>query len=73
MHDRHRRGRTESERYPSRRLSSIGGRTTGWRSSLETNPHESFRSFLAGLLIAAAVFVLIVLAIMFFGSADSVR
>jgi hypothetical protein len=52
--------RTQGERYPSRRLSSIGGRTTGWRSSLETNPHQSLPSFVGQLLIAAAALVLIV-------------
>ena len=51
--------RTEGERYPSRRLSSIGGRTTGWRSSLETNPRQSFGSFVGQLLIATAALVLI--------------
>ena len=60
--------RTEGERYPSRRLSSIGAGSTGWRSSLETNPHQSFRSFVGQLLIAAAVFIVIVLALVIFGS-----
>lgn len=63
-----RRQRSESERYPSRRLSSIGAGSTGWRSSLETNPHQSFRSFVGQLLIAAAVFIVIVLALVIFGS-----
>ena len=60
--------RTEGERYPSRRLSSIGAGSTGWRSSLETNPQQSFRSFVGQLLIAAAVFALIVIALVVFGS-----
>jgi hypothetical protein len=60
--------RTEGERYPSRRLSSIGAGSTGWRSSLETNPHQSFRSFVGQLLIAAAVFAAIVIALVIFGS-----
>jgi hypothetical protein len=60
--------RTEGERYPSRRLSSIGAGSTGWRSSLETNPHQSFRSFVGQLLIAAAIFALIVIALVIFGS-----
>ena len=60
--------RTEGERYPSRRLSSIGAGTTGWRSSLETNPRQSFRSFVGQLLIAAAVFAAIVVAVVIFGS-----
>lgn len=63
-----RRHRTEGERYPSRRLSSIGGGSTGWRSSLETNPNQSFRSFVGQLLIAAAVFIVIVVALVIFGS-----
>lgn len=63
-----RRHRTEGERYPSRRLSSIGAGTTGWRSSLETNPHQSFRSFLGQLLIAAAVFAAIAIAVVIIGS-----
>jgi hypothetical protein len=60
--------RTEGERYPSRRLSSIGAGSTGWRSSLETNPQQSFRSFVGQLLIAAAVFALIVIALVVLGS-----
>ena len=68
MQDPHRRGRTESERYPSRRLSSIGGTTTGWRSSLETNPHQSLGEFVIGVLIATAAFALIAFALVFFGS-----
>jgi hypothetical protein len=60
--------RTEGEHDPSRRLSSIGAGSTGWRSSLETNPHQSFRSFVGQLLIAAAVFVVIVIALVIFGS-----
>lgn len=60
--------RTEGERYPSRRLSSIGAGSTGWRSSLETDPHQSFRSFVGQLLVAAAVFVVIVLALVIVGS-----
>lgn len=58
----------KGERYPSRRLSSIGAGSTGWRSSLETNPQQSFRSFVGQLLIAAAVFVAIVIALVVLGS-----
>lgn len=64
----HRGHRSEGERYPSRRLSSIGAGSTGWRSSLETNPQQSFRSFVGQLLIAAAVFVAIVIALVVLGS-----
>jgi len=60
MRDPRGRHRTEGERYPSRRLSSIGAGSTGWRSSLETRPHQSLRSFVAELLIAAAALVGIV-------------
>ncbi|CAN5230680.1 hypothetical protein BH23CHL9_BH23CHL9_16870 [soil metagenome] len=61
MNRRPGRDRTESERYPSRRLSSIGGITTGWRSSLETNPRERFSSFLIGSLVAMGSFALLAL------------
>lgn len=57
MHDPRRPGRKEAERSPIRRLSSIGGKATGWRSSLETNPHESLGSFVIGSLVAGAAFI----------------
>lgn len=59
MEDPHRRGRTESERYPSRRLSSIGGVTTGWRSTLEAGRDQGIGTFIIGVLIAAGIFALI--------------
>jgi hypothetical protein len=59
MDDRHRRGRTEGERYPSRRLSSIGRTTTGWRSTLETGRNQSFGTFVGSTLVAAGVIALI--------------
>jgi hypothetical protein len=68
MHDPRDPHRNEGERYPSRRLSSIGAGSTGWRSSLETNPHQSFGSFVGQLLIAGGIFALIALALTFFGS-----
>lgn len=60
MHDPRGRGRSDGERSPIRRLSSIGGVTTGWRSSLETTPRKSLGSFLIESLIAAGAFILIV-------------
>ena len=51
--------RSESERYPSRRLSSIGGVTTGWRSTLETGKDQGLGTFIVGTLVAAGVFALI--------------
>ena len=59
MEDPHHRGRSESERFPSRRLSSIGGTTTGWRSTLETGRDQGIGTFLIGVLIAAGIFALI--------------
>ena len=59
MDDPHRRRKTEGERYPSRRLSSIGGVTSGWRSTLETGRDQSLGTFVVGVLIAAGVFALI--------------
>ncbi len=60
MHDRSRRHRkTEGERYPSRRLSSIGGVTTGWRSTLESGRDQGLGTFIIGTLVAAGVFALI--------------
>lgn len=57
MHDPRGPGRKEGERSPIRRLSSIGAVTTGWRSSLETNRHQSLGSFVIGSLIAGAAFI----------------
>lgn len=68
MQGPHRRGRTESERYPSRRLSSIGGITTGWRSTLESGRKQGFGTFLIGSLVAGGVFALIMLALWFFAN-----
>ena len=51
--------RTESERHPLRRLSSIGGTTSGWRSTLETSPHGSFWTFLIGTLVAGGIVALL--------------
>jgi hypothetical protein len=47
--------RTDGERHPLRRLSSIGGTTTGWRSTLESDPRGSLGTFVVGALIAGAV------------------
>ena len=55
----HARPRSESERYPSRRLSSVGGVTTGWRSTLETGKDQGLGTFMIGTLVAAGVFALI--------------
>lgn len=67
-----RQPRSDSERYPSRRLSSIGGITTGWRSSLESRPHQTIGSFFVEALIAGVFFIgvvilLIVLSSLFAG------
>ena len=59
MEEPHHRGESESERYPSRRLSSIGGITTGWRSTLETGRDQGIGTFIIGVLIAAGIFALI--------------
>jgi hypothetical protein len=64
MHDPERQepgagGRSESERYPMRRLSSTGDVTTGWRSTLETGRDQGFGTFLVGTLIAGGIFALI--------------
>lgn len=66
MHDPRGRGRTEAERSPIVRLSSVGQVTTGWRSSLETTPRKSFASFVIETLIAAGVFMLLVLILVWF-------
>lgn len=59
MAHRHRRRHSEGERHPLRRLSSIGGTTTGWRSTLETTPHAPLRTFIVGTLIAGGVVALL--------------
>lgn len=56
---RHRPERTEGERHPLRRLSSIGRTTSGWRSTLETTPHASLGTFILGALIAGGVVALL--------------
>lgn len=43
-----------------RRLSSIGGVTTGWRSTLETARHQGIGTFIIGTLVAAGIFVLLI-------------
>jgi hypothetical protein len=55
-------GKPESERYPTRRLSSIGGITSGWRSTLETGRDlgQGLGTFIVGSVIAAGVFLLII-------------
>lgn len=53
-HHSNRGRRTDSEKYPMRRLSQIGAGSTGWRSDLETRSNQSIWGFLAGALIAAA-------------------
>jgi hypothetical protein len=61
MGDPDRRRASDGERYPNRRLSSIGRTTSGWRSSLETgrDTGQSLGTFIVGALIAAGVFALI--------------
>lgn len=60
MEDRYRRGRrTEGERHPLRRLSSIGSGTSGWRSTLESGG-SSFGTFVIGSLIAFGAFALFI-------------
>ena len=54
--------------HDPRRLSLIGADSTGWRSSFETNPRQSFRSFVGQLLIAAAAFILILIVLVTLGS-----
>lgn len=49
----------DGERHPLRRLSSIGGTTSGWRSTLETSPHGSFWNFLIGTLVAGGIIALL--------------
>jgi hypothetical protein len=44
-------------------MSSIGGRSTGWRSSLETNPNQSLGSFVGQVLLAGGAIVLIAVAL----------
>lgn len=61
MAHRRRPPRTEGERHPLRRLSSIGGTTSGWRSTLETTPHGSLGTFIVGTLIAGGVVALLML------------
>lgn len=55
---------SESEKYPMRRLSQIGGWTTGWRSDLESGSSQSIGSFILSVVIAivllAGLIVLIV-------------
>jgi hypothetical protein len=65
--DRHPRRRAAA-RNPLSPLGSVGRGTTGWRSSLMTNPRESLGNFVATTLIAAGAFVLIVVVIVWLGS-----
>lgn len=62
MNDPERGDKTEGERYPMQRLSSIGGTTSGWRSTLETgrDTGHSLGNFIVGSLVAGGVFALII-------------
>jgi hypothetical protein len=57
----------DHERSPIRRLSSTGDVTTGWHSTLQTTPHKSFGAFLGETLVAASLFVGIVLLLLWIG------
>lgn len=50
--DRHEPETSESEKYPARRLSQIGGWTTGWRSDLESGSGQSIGSFILSVIVA---------------------
>lgn len=43
-----------------RRLSSIGGRSTGWRSTLETGRDQGIGTFIIGTLVAAGIVALLI-------------
>lgn len=51
-----------------RRLASIGRTTTGWRSTLETNPDAPLGTFIGGSLIAGGVVALLMLLAALFGN-----
>ena len=67
MGDPRRRSRPDRVGFPHRQRLDRARNPTGWRSSLETRPHQSLGSFTIELLIAAAVFVIIVLLVIQFG------
>ena len=50
------------------RLSSVGGTTTGWRSTLESTPHGSLGTFVVGTLVAGGVVALLMFLAAFFGN-----
>lgn len=67
MGDPRRRSRPDRVGFPYRQMLDRARNPTGWRSSLETRPRQSLDSFTLELLIAAAVFVIIVFLVIQFG------
>jgi hypothetical protein len=65
--DGRRGGRPDRVGFPYRQILDRARHPTGWRSSLETRPHQSVGSFLVEALIAGAAFVIIVLLLIWFG------
>jgi hypothetical protein len=64
--DPRRRRQSEGPRFPYRQILDRARHPSGWRSSLETRPHQSVGSFLGELIIAAGVFVIIAVLILRF-------
>jgi len=67
MSDDRRRGRPDRVGFPYRQILDRARHPTGWRSSLETRPHQTVGSFLVEALIAGAAFVIIVVLLIWFG------
>jgi hypothetical protein len=67
MQDPRRPDRRDHVPWPYRQILERARHPSGWRSSLENRPHQSVRSFLFEVLIAAAAFVVIVLLLIQFG------
>jgi len=67
VHHPRRRSRPDGLRYPYRLILDRVRHPSGWRSSLETRPHQSLRSFAGEALIAAVVFVIIAVLLLRFG------
>jgi hypothetical protein len=67
MQDPRRPDRPDHVPWPYRQILERARHPSGWRSSLETRPHQSVRSFALEVLIAGGAFVIIVVLLIQFG------
>ena len=67
MEDPRRTDRRDHVPFPYRQILERARHPSGWRSSLENRPHQSVGSFALEVIVASAVFVVIVVLLIQFG------